>query len=80
MNLPQIHRVYRGWIRGLEYGTRREVQRFSLIFRRGALCEPIGTLLHSARCRLSASYYSLTWNPTSLCFAGIRSSAISPFC
>ena len=65
MNLPQIPRVYRGWIRGLEYGTRREVQRFSLISRRRAICELIGTLLHCARYRLSATPYSLTWNPTS---------------
>ena len=31
MNLLQIHRVYRGWTRGLEYGTRREVERLSFI-------------------------------------------------
>jgi len=42
MNLPQIPRVCRGWIRGLEYGTRREVQRFSLISRRRAICELMG--------------------------------------
>ena len=48
MNLPQISRVYRGWSRGLEYGTRREVECLSFIFPRGAICELIRTL-HTLR-------------------------------
>ena len=52
------------------------MQHFSLIFRRGAICELVRTLPHSARCGLSASCYSLTWNPTSSSIPGALAPAL----